>query len=207
MNAILEQQRNKAGLPANMIWGFVAMLVFMAGDGLEHAWLSPYLIERGLTVQQAATLFTAYGAVLAVSAYFSGVLTEIWGPRKVMLIGLITWLVGQVLFIELGLKQDNYAAMLPTYALRGIGYPFFCYSFLVWVTYRSPQRIMATAVGLFWAAWSGGLYVDRSMWIRPTFRPGNCFSTGSKRLSNGNRKLWSRYVLLHRSGHCWSVHQ
>lgn len=159
MNAIAEQQQNKAGLPGKMIWGFVAMLIFMAGDGLEHAWLSPYLIEKGLTVQQAATLFTAYGAVLAVSAYFSGVLTEIWGPRKVMLIGLITWLVGQILFIELGLKLHSFEWMLPTYALRGIGYPFFCYSFLVWVTYRSPQRIMATAVGLFWAAWSGGLYV------------------------------------------------
>ncbi|GAA3315004.1 hypothetical protein GCM10020331_008950 [Ectobacillus funiculus] len=26
---------------------------------------------------------------------------------------------------------------------------YFCYSFLVWVTYRSPDRILATAVGLF----------------------------------------------------------
>jgi polyol permease family len=159
MKAISENNRNINGLPATMVLGFVAMLVFMAGDGLEHAWLSPYLIEMGLTVQQVATLFTAYGLVLAISAYFSGVLTEIWGPRKVMLIGLITWLLGQILFIEFGLKEQNFAAMLPTYAIRGIGYPFFCYSFLVWVTYRSPQRIMATAVGLFWAAWSGGLYV------------------------------------------------
>jgi hypothetical protein len=49
--------------------------------------------------------------------------------------------------------------MIPTYGIRGLGYPLFCYSFLVWVTYRSPDRILASAVGLFWAAWSGGLYV------------------------------------------------
>jgi polyol permease family len=76
-----------------------------------------------------------------------------------MVIGLVTWLIGQVLFIEFGLKLNNFAIMLPTYGIRGLGYPLFCYSFLVWVTYRSPDRILATAVGLFWAAWSGGLYV------------------------------------------------
>ncbi|WNS79553.1 MFS transporter [Domibacillus sp. DTU_2020_1001157_1_SI_ALB_TIR_016] len=156
MNAISKKER---GLPAAVIWGYVATLIFMVGDGLEHGWLSPYLVEQGLTVQQSATLFTAYGAVLAIASYFSGVLTEALGPRRVMLAGLLLWLVGQILFIEFGLKDHNYAWMLPTYALRGFGYPLFCYSFLVWVTYRSPDRIMATAVGLFWAAWSGGLYV------------------------------------------------
>jgi polyol permease family len=159
MNAISGKERSIAGLPVAVIWGYVATLIFMVGDGLEHGWLSPYLIEQGLTVQQSATLFTAYGAVLAIASYFSGVLTEAWGPRKVMLAGLVLWLAGQILFIEFGLKQHNYAVMLPTYAIRGFGYPLFCYSFLVWVTYRSPERIMATAVGLFWAAWSGGLYV------------------------------------------------
>jgi polyol permease family len=159
MNAISRKERNDKGLPAAVIWGYVATLIFMVGDGLEHGWLSPYLIEHGLTIQQSATLFTAYGAVLAIASYFSGVLTEAFGPRKVMLAGLLLWLIGQILFIEFGLKEQNYAWMLPTYALRGFGYPLFCYSFLVWVTYRSPERIMATAVGLFWAAWSGGLYV------------------------------------------------
>lgn len=159
MKTLVGQERTLGGLPMGVVWGFVATLIFMAGDGLEHAWLSPYLIEKGLTVQQSATLFAVYGAVLAIASYFSGVLTEMWGPRRVMVIGLVTWLIGQVLFIEYGLKLNNFAIMLPTYGIRGLGYPLFCYSFLVWVTYRSPERILATAVGLFWAAWSGGLYV------------------------------------------------
>lgn len=159
MKTVVGKERSIGGLPMGVIWGYVATLIFMAGDGLEHAWLSPYLHEQGLSVQQTATLFALYGAVLAIASYFSGVLTEGWGPRKVMIVGLVTWLVGQVLFIQYGLKPHNYAVMLPTYAIRGLGYPLFCYSFLVWVTYRSPERIMATAIGLFWAAWSGGLYV------------------------------------------------
>jgi polyol permease family len=159
MNAIAEKQRRFGGLPSAIIWGYVATLIFMVGDGLEHGWLSPYLIEQGLTIQQTATLFTAYGAVLAIASYFSGVLTEAWGPRKVMIVGLVIWLIGQVLFIEFGLRQNNYAVMLPTYAIRGFGYPLFCYSFLVWITYRSPKNIMATAIGIFWAAWIAGMYV------------------------------------------------
>jgi MFS family permease len=92
MKPVLGQERTIGGLPTRVLWGFVATLIFMAGDGLEHAWLSPYLIEKGLTVQQSATIFAVYGAVLAIAAYFSGVLTEMWGPRKVMVIGLVTWL-------------------------------------------------------------------------------------------------------------------
>ncbi|WCK54711.1 MFS transporter [Aneurinibacillus sp. Ricciae_BoGa-3] len=162
------------GLPAELIWGYVATVIFMVGDGLEQGWLSPYLIERGLTVQQSATLFAVYGAVLAVASYFSGVLTEAWGPRRVMAAGMVIWLVGEVLFIIYGIQRNNYAVMLPTYAIRGFGYPLFCYSFLVWVTYRSPQHVLATAIGIFWAAWIAGVNVIGSYypaytipWIGP----------------------------------------
>jgi polyol permease family len=159
MNTVTGKERTIAGLPMGMIWGYVATLIFMVGDGLEQGWLSPYLIEHGLTVQQCATLFAVYGATLAVASYFSGVLTEAWGPRRVMAAGLVIWLVGQVLFILFGIEKNDYAVMLPTYAIRGLGYPLFCYSFLVWVTYRSPERVLATAIGVFWAAWIAGLNV------------------------------------------------
>ncbi|MGV2503394.1 MFS transporter, partial [Priestia megaterium] len=82
---------------------------------------------------------------LAIASYFAGVLTEAWGPRKGMIAGLVIWLVGQILFIEYGLKPHNYAVMVRTYAIRGFGYPLFCYSLLVWVTYRSTERSLATA--------------------------------------------------------------
>jgi len=49
--------------------------------------------------------------------------------------------------------------MLLTYALRGFGYPLFAYSFLVWITYRSPQQKLGRAVGWFWFVFTGGLNV------------------------------------------------
>jgi polyol permease family len=154
-----EGSKTIAGLPSELIWGYIATVIFMVGDGLEQGWLSPYLIEHGLTIQQSATLFAVYGAVLAIASYFSGVLTEAWGPRKVMALGMVTWLVGHILFMIFGLQRNDYAVMLPTYAIRGFGYPLFCYSFLVWVTYRSPERVLATAIGVFWAAWIAGVNV------------------------------------------------
>lgn len=47
--------------------------------------------------------------------------------------------------------------MIPTYALRGLGYPLFAYSFLVWITYYAPKERLGTAVGWFWVAFAGGL--------------------------------------------------
>jgi polyol permease family len=49
--------------------------------------------------------------------------------------------------------------MLVTYALRGFGYPLFAYSFLVWVTYRTPREKLGAAVGWFWFVFTGGLNV------------------------------------------------
>lgn len=37
------------GLPLNLIWGYIAIAVFMTGDGFELAFLSHYIKELGFT--------------------------------------------------------------------------------------------------------------------------------------------------------------
>ena len=150
---------DKVGLPGTLVWGYVGILIFMMGDGLEQGWLSPYLVEHGLSIQQSATLFTVYGITIAISSWFSGVLSEGFGIKKTMAIGLVLYLLGSVGFIGYGIAQLHYGTMLFTYALRGFGYPLFAYSFLVWITYRSSQRRMGAAVGWFWFVFTGGLNV------------------------------------------------
>jgi polyol permease family len=58
-----------------------------------------------------------------------------------------------------GIPELHFPVMLITYAVRGFGYPLFAYSFLVWITYRSPQQKLGTAVGWFWFVFTGGLNV------------------------------------------------
>ncbi|MFB4475377.1 MFS transporter, partial [Oceanobacillus caeni] len=108
---------DRIGIPSHLAWGFFGVMIFMMGDGLELAWLSPYLVEQGLTVQQAAVLTTSYGVTIAIAAWLSGVLVEAIGPRKTMLIGTTFYVIGHALFVGVALPHLHYGLMIPTYAL------------------------------------------------------------------------------------------
>jgi len=149
----------RAGMPPQLGWGYLGVLIFMMGDGVEQGWLSPYLIERGMSIQQSATLFTAYGVTIALSSWFSGVLAEGFGPRRTMASGILLYIVGTVGFVGYGMPELNFPVMLMTYAIRGFGYPLFAYSFLVWITYTSEKGKLGAAVGWFWFVFTGGLNV------------------------------------------------
>ena len=150
---------DKTGIPMSLLWGYVGILIFMMGDGMETGWLSPYLKAQGMTIEQNATLFTAYGITVAISAWFSGVLAEGFGPKKTMLAGLLLYLAGTTGFVGYGLAHLNFPVMIITYALRGFGYPLFAYSFMVWIAYQSPKEKLGRAVGWFWFVFTGGLNV------------------------------------------------
>ncbi|WP_295937589.1 MFS transporter [uncultured Alistipes sp.] len=150
---------DKIGLPKNLAWAYLGILIFMMGDGIEQGWLSPYLIDRGLSLEQSAGLFTMYGVTIAISAWFSGVLAEAYGVKRTMFAGLVMYLLGTCGFVGLSLPGLNYPLMLVTYALRGFGYPLFAYSFLVWIAYAAPKEGLGRAVGWFWFVFTGGLNV------------------------------------------------
>lgn len=157
--SVVPQGKTILGLNVELIWGLVGVLFFIVGDGLEQAWISPFLVDRGMTIEDSATLISIYGIAVAIGAWFSGVLAEAWGPKKTMLVGAGLWIVGQLLFLLIALPQMSFSIMIPTYCIRGFGYPLFCYSYLVWITYKNNPKTLATAVGWFFVAFTGGLYV------------------------------------------------
>jgi polyol permease family len=114
-------------------------------------------MTRGFEAQQVALLFTVYGATAAIAAWFSGALSDLWGPHRVMWIGLGIWCLLEVVFLSVLGGASSYSVLLVTYALRGFGYPLFAYGFLVWITAATPARRLGTAVGWFWFAFTGGL--------------------------------------------------
>ncbi|HTF28210.1 MAG TPA: MFS transporter, partial [Flavitalea sp.] len=150
---------NKIGIPPSLLSGYLGIMLFMMGDGMEQGWLSPYLVERGMSIQQNATLFTAYGVTIAIASWFSGVMAESFTPKKTMLIGLLIYLAGTAGFIGIGMDSLDFPTMVITYALRGFGYPLFAYSFLVWVSYVTPPTMLGRAAGWFWFVFTGGLNV------------------------------------------------
>ena len=143
------------GLPLNLIWGYVAIAVFMTGDGFELAFLSHYIKALGFTPAQASFAFTLYGLAAALSAWVSGVVAEIITPRKAMLIGFVLWCVFHVLFLVFGLGRANYALILLFYGIRGLAYPLFLYSFIVAIIHNVRSDSSSSALGWFWGLLRG----------------------------------------------------
>ncbi|VEJ53585.1 MFS transporter [Pragia fontium] len=149
----------RIGLPKKILLGYIGVLIFMAGEGLEQSWLSDFIIRRGLTVEESGIMFSVYGFAVAIAAWLSGVLAEMFTAKRVMAAGVVIFLIGSVLFLSIGLPSNNLAIMVPTYALRGLGYPLFSYGFLVWIAYEAPKAKLGSAVGIFWFVFTGGLSV------------------------------------------------
>ncbi|ENY5363797.1 MFS transporter, partial [Raoultella ornithinolytica] len=147
------------GLPLNLIWGYIAIAVFMTGDGFELAFLSHYIKELGFTPAQASFAFTLYGLAAALSAWISGVVAEIITPQKTMLIGFVLWCVFHVLFLIFGLGHANYPLILLFYGIRGFAYPLFLYSFIVAIVHNVKSDSASSALGWFWAVYSVGIGV------------------------------------------------
>ncbi|MES2391831.1 MAG: MFS transporter [Acidobacteriota bacterium] len=147
----------RIGIPSVLGWGFVGLLLFMIGDGVETGFLSPYLHDHGLSEHAVAGIFTAYGIFVGIAGWLSGALSDVMGPRKVIMLGLSIWLVMEVLFLTVGVSSMSVPILLLTYGVRGLGYPLFAFGFLVWITVAAPRKRMASAMGWFWFAFTGGL--------------------------------------------------
>lgn len=147
---------SRIGIPPSLFWGFVGVLLFMIGDGIELGYLQTYMVEQGFNKTQPATLLAVYGIAVAIASWFSGALSEVISPRKVMGLGFGIWVVFEIPFLYF-LAQENYLGMLIVYFIRGFGYPLFAYGFLVWISAAVPEERLGTAVGWFWFAFTGGL--------------------------------------------------
>src|SRR6478752_1418133 len=87
---------DRLGIYPPLLWGYVGLLLFMIGDGVESGFLSRYLVDHGHSEQRVALVFTVYGITAAIAAWLSGALSDLWGPRQVMTIGLVIWAVFEV---------------------------------------------------------------------------------------------------------------
>jgi MFS family permease len=151
----------RIGIPRPLFWGFVAVLIFMVGDGVETTYLSDYLQQPsggGLpgAVASFATV-TVYGIAVMIAAWFSGTLSAIWGPRRVMWLGGAWWIAFEILFLFAAIPSHSVAFIVAVYGIRGFAYPLFAFAFLVWAQVASPTRMRGSVAGWFWFAFTGGL--------------------------------------------------
>ncbi|MEU1984086.1 MFS transporter [Nocardia sp. NPDC019395] len=148
---------DRLGLPAPLIWGYVGVLLFMIGDGVESNYLSSFLVDAGFAENRVAAAVSIYGIFVAVGSWLSGTLAAMYGPRRVMLAGAVLWVVLEAVLLVAAIPSDSETLVMIVYGVRGIGYPFFAYAFLVWLNNATPARQRGTSVGWFWFAFGAGL--------------------------------------------------
>ena len=177
---------DRLGLPRPLIWGFVGLLLFMVGDGVESGYIAPFLASHGAgTETSAAVIITAYGLIVTLGSWLAGALSDVLGPRRVMLFGLAVWVVFEVLFLAVAVPSQNFTLLLIAYGIRGFGYPMFAYGFLVWILAGSPANRLGSAVGWFYFAFTGGL---------PTL--GSLLASGTEPVIGEYMTLWVSLVTV-----------
>ena len=81
--------------------GFLAVAIFMTGDGFELTFLSKFMVDQGFTSSQASLLVTVYGLFAAFGGWSAGVLAEMFGARKVKIFSSGCFSGEQLLFLGL----------------------------------------------------------------------------------------------------------
>jgi polyol permease family len=148
---------DRLSVPRQLAWGYVGLLLFMIGDGIEAGYLAPFLNSIGVSHGKIAFMFTLYGMAAVLAARMSGPLADAIGARAVMSIGLSIWAFLEVIFLVFGVAFSDRDILVLSYSLRGLGYPLFAYGFLVCVASVTPPSRLSSAVGWFWFAFTAGL--------------------------------------------------
>ncbi|MDZ7910472.1 MAG: MFS transporter [Rhodococcus sp. (in: high G+C Gram-positive bacteria)] len=171
---------DRIGLPRPLLFGYIGLLFFMIGDGVESNYIAPFLRDNnGLDTSRVGLLVGIYGVMVAIASWLSAALSDLWGPRRVMMAGFGIWVVFECIFLTFGVHGQNEAIIFVSYALRGLGYPLFAFGFLVWIAAIADKRRLATAIGWFYVMFTAGL---------PTL--GALFANGAMPIFGQYNTLW-----------------
>ena len=120
----------RLGLPRELCWGFFGIFLFITGATIEQSWLASLLQHRGFDAVHISLLSSVFGLCVALVSWFSGIGAGVLGLRRLMWAATIIYFIGSIPFIGWALPQGNYPLMVASYALPGVAYPLFAYSFL-----------------------------------------------------------------------------
>jgi MFS family permease len=151
----------RLGIPSELKWGFLAVLIFMIGDGVEITFLTQFLTSPeggGLSGPTASFgTVTLYGIAVLIAGWFSGTLSSIWGPKRVMQLGAVWWVFFELIFLFIAIPTQSVVLIVGTYFIRGFAYPLFAYAFLTWAQVAAVRTMRGSVAGWFWFAFTGGL--------------------------------------------------
>jgi len=150
----------RIGVPRVLLLGYVGLIVFMIGDGVESNYLVIFYTQKvGFSEGLVANIILTYGIFAAIGSFLSGTLSSLLSPRRTMVIGAIGWAVFEVLFLSFALPAQSVPLIILTYGVRGLFYPLFAFSFLTWINRAVDREQRGGVSGWFWFSYTGGLPV------------------------------------------------
>lgn len=154
---------DRLGIPGVLKWGFLGLFLFTTGLGVESNFITPHLVALlGSTEATISVILTSYALACLIASYLSGALSDLIGPKKVMTIGFLIYIVFEVAFI-FSINTGSLALVGITYFFRGLGYPLFAFSFLVWVNITAMKSKAGAAIGWFYVMFTGGMPTTGSL--------------------------------------------
>ena len=155
---MLETISLKIGIPKQLFYGYVGLIFFMLGAGIETSWFSAFLVSEGFKIQSVSSIFSYYGLLVAIFSWLTSFLVNQFSVRKIMSVGVLTYLLSSMLLI-ISINQQNFLLISLSYMLRGASYPMFSYTFLIWITLRTDLRNLGKATSWFWFSFNLGMTI------------------------------------------------
>ncbi|GCF94625.1 MFS transporter [Enterococcus florum] len=155
---MVEKISNKLGIPTGLFYGYVGLVFFMLGAGIETSWFSAYLASAGYKVQLISMVFSLYGLFVAVFSWLTSFLSTLFSIRRVMLTGLIVYCLSTGLLIS-ALIFEFFPLIAGAYMLRGAAYPLFAYAFLMLITLKTELKSLGKATSWFWFSFNLGMTI------------------------------------------------
>lgn len=134
----------RIGIPPALAMGFVGLLLFAVGQGVVDGsgWQ--------LTVSGVNGLTLVYVLCAAVGGWLAAALSDAWGPRRVMTLGMALWVAVELVWLVAApAGSTGFAVALLLYGLRAAAFSIFSLAFLVWVVAVARKWRLASSVGWF----------------------------------------------------------
>jgi MFS family permease len=155
---MVEKITRVIGIPQRLFFGYIGLIFFMLGAGIETSWFSAYLVSSGYELQLVSLIFSFYGLFVAIFSWLTSFFVNAFSVRKVMSVGVLIYVFSTLLLIA-GLIQKTFFVIALAYMLRGASYPLFAYAFLIWVTLRTGFDRLGTATSWFWFSFNLGMTI------------------------------------------------
>lgn len=158
LNIMLTKLSQKIGIKEELFHGYMGLILFSLGMGIEISWFSSFLEGDGFNLKFISLIFSLYGFATFIFSYLSSFMVNKFSGGKIMFAGVVVYLLSASLLI-IGIMYREYNLIAFSYFLRGASFPLFANSFLVLITLKTDLKHLGKATAYFFLCSNLGMNI------------------------------------------------